>query len=223
MGETRRNRRNKNHEFSSVGGLVEQANIEMSLFAILPPSLGMCRNAAAMNQEASLKRIFSLFVFFLLLTRKPHGIFWGLELEVVCSGVEMRGAASCDLTAASWRFEAVLRHALRGQLWQNVVQVVGVGVAVARQVGHHLRFVVDAVPHHRVGLAGGAGRAHGEDEAPHPRHLQQLQDLPTRVKEIGSLRVCFGTNLVILFLSQYRRGDTLWSYEYHHVYCYFLN
>ena len=92
---------------------------------------------------------------------------------------------SCDLAAAAadasadatWRFKAVLCHALRGQLRQNIVQVVGVGVAVARQVGHHLGFVVDAVPHHCVGLSGGAGRSHGEDEASHPRHLQQLQHL----------------------------------------------
>lgn len=69
-------------------------------------------------------------------------------------------------------FEAVFGHALRGQLRQNVVQVVWVGVAVPRQVGHHLCLVVDAVPHHRVGLAGGARCPHGEDEAPHPRHLQ---------------------------------------------------
>lgn len=79
--------------------------------------------------------------------------------------------------SASSSFEAVLRDALRGQLGQNVVQVVGVRVAVTRQVGHHLRLVVDVVPHHRVGLAGGAGRPHGEDEAPHPGHLQQLQHL----------------------------------------------
>lgn len=95
----------------------------------------------------------------------------------------MCGAGSCNLAAAAaaatsaaaaasaQRFEAVLRHALRGQLRENIVQVVGVRVAVARQVGHHLRFVVDAVPHHRVGLPGGAGRTHGEDEASHPRNL----------------------------------------------------
>lgn len=88
---------------------------------------------------------------------------------------EVRGLAAA--AAAARRFEAVLCHALRGQLRQNIVQVVGVGVAVARQVGHHLRFVVDAVPHHRVGLSGRAGRSHGEDEASHPRHLQQLQHL----------------------------------------------
>lgn len=88
-------------------------------------------------------------------------------------------AAAADATAA-WRFEAVLCHALRGQLRENIVQIVGVRVAVARQVGHHLSFVVDAVPHHRVGLSGGAGRSHGEDEASHPRHLQQLQHLFNR-------------------------------------------
>lgn len=81
---------------------------------------------------------------------------------------------------AGGRFEAVLCDALRGQLRQNIVQVVGVGVAVSRQVGHHLRLVVDVVPHHSVRLAGGAGRPHGEDEAPHPGHLQQLQHLERR-------------------------------------------
>lgn len=74
-------------------------------------------------------------------------------------------------------FEAVLRDALRGQLRQNIVQIVRVGEAVARQVGHHLGFVVDPVPDHRVGFPGGAGRSHDEDEAAHPRHLQQLQHL----------------------------------------------
>lgn len=83
-------------------------------------------------------------------------------------------------------FEAVFGHALRGQLRQNIVQVVWVWVAVARQVGHHLRFVMDAVPHHCVGLAGGAGRPHGEDEASHPRHLQQLQHL-FRVQRVSSI------------------------------------
>lgn len=89
-------------------------------------------------------------------------------------------AESCDLAAAAaaaQRFEAVLCHALRGQLRKNIVQIVGVRVAVARQIGHHLRFVVDPVPHYCVRLSGGAGRTHGEDEATHPRHLQQLQHL----------------------------------------------
>lgn len=95
----------------------------------------------------------------------------------------LAGVLGGGLAAASGGLQAVLRHALRGQLRQNVVQVVGVGVTVARQVGHHLGFVVDAVPHHRVGLAGGAGRSHGEDEAPHPRHLQQLQDLDDKTKK----------------------------------------
>lgn len=94
----------------------------------------------------------------------------------------MCGARSCGLAAAAWS-EAVLRHALRGQLREDIVQIVGVGVAVARQVGHHLRFVVDAVPHHGVGLAGGAGRSHSEDEAAHPRHFQQLQHLLQRDEE----------------------------------------
>lgn len=94
---------------------------------------------------------------------------------------DLAAAAATASTAAAWSFEAVLGHALRGQLRQNIVQVVWVGVAVARQVGHHLCFMVDAVPHHCVGLAGGAGGSHGEDKAAHPCHLQQLQHLPALV------------------------------------------
>lgn len=82
------------------------------------------------------------------------------------------GGLAAAAAPAARGFEAVLRHALRGQLRQNIVQVVGVWVAVARQVGHHLGFVVNPVPHHCVGLSRGAGRSHGEDEATHPRHLQ---------------------------------------------------
>lgn len=90
-------------------------------------------------------------------------------------------AAATASTAAARSFEAVLGHALRGQLRQNIVQVVWVRVAVARQVGHHLCFMMDAVPHHCVRLPSGAGSSHGEDEAAHPRHLQQLQHLPALV------------------------------------------
>lgn len=104
-------------------------------------------------------------------------------------------AQSCGLAAAAaaatWRFEAVLCHALRGQLRQNIVQIVGVRVTVARQIGHHLCFVVDAVPHHGVRLAGGAGRSHGEDEASHPRHLQQLQHLFDRETRSETLAAKF--------------------------------
>lgn len=100
--------------------------------------------------------------------------------EARSCGLAAAAATTAAAAATAWRFEAVLCHALRGQLRQNIVQIVGVGVAVARQVGHHLCFVVDAVPHHRVGLSGGAGRSHGEDEASHPRHLQQLQHLFNR-------------------------------------------
>lgn len=48
---------------------------------------------------------------------------------------------------------------------------------MARQVGHHLGFVVDPVPHHCVRLSSGAGCTHNENKAAHPRHLQQLQNL----------------------------------------------
>lgn len=99
------------------------------------------------------------------------------EMKSDPPGSSRRERAHLAAAAAARRFEAVLGDALRGQLGQNVVQVVGVRVAVARQVGHHLRFVVDTVPHHRVGFPRGAGRPHGEDEPTHPRHLQQLQNL----------------------------------------------
>lgn len=99
---------------------------------------------------------------------------------------------SCDLAAAAaaatWRFEAVLCHALRGQLRQNIVQIVGVRVSMARQVGHHLSFVVDPVPHHCVRLSGGTGRTHSKNEAPHPRHLQQLQNLFLTERKGGNVR-----------------------------------
>lgn len=119
--------------------------------------------------------------------RMTRGVLWEWEEMRWVMGRQQRarseagGDRKClELEAVASRargFEAVFSHALRGQLRQDIVQVVWVGVAVTRQVGHHLRLVVDAVPHHRVGLAGGAGRPHGEDEAPHPRHLQQLQHL----------------------------------------------
>lgn len=38
-----------------------------------------------------------------------------------------------------------------------------VGVTVARQVGAKLRLVVNLIPDDGVGLAGGAGRANGEN------------------------------------------------------------
>lgn len=98
-------------------------------------------------------------------SQRTEGWGWGLAAAVA--------TPTC-------RFEAVLHDALTGQFRQDIVQIVGVGVAVARQVGHHLRLVVDAVPHHCVGLAGGARRSHSEDETPHPGNLQQLQHLFTK-------------------------------------------
>lgn len=55
---------------------------------------------------------------------------------------------------------------------------------MAGDIGHHLRLVVDLVPNDGVRLPCGAGSAHGEDEAPCPRHLQQLQHLETITMEI---------------------------------------
>lgn len=74
-------------------------------------------------------------------------------------------------------FQVVLADPLGRQLCQDVVQVVGVGVAVAGQVGAEFCLVVNLVPHDRVRLACGAGRADGEDEASVPGHDQELQDL----------------------------------------------
>lgn len=63
----------------------------------------------------------------------------------------------------------------------------GVGVAVARQVGAELRLVVHLVPDDCVGLAGGAGCAHGENESPVPCHQKQPQNLASlfAVREVA--------------------------------------
>lgn len=74
--------------------------------------------------------------------------------------------------------QVVLTNPLGRQLCQHVVQVIGVGVAVTCQVRTEFCLVVNLIPHHRVRLACGAGRANGEDEASIPGHDQQLQDLP---------------------------------------------
>ncbi len=65
---------------------------------------------------------------------------------------------------------SVLQDALGGQFFHHVVQIVGVGVAVAREVGAELRLVVNLVPHDRVRLSRGAGRPNGEDQTTVPRH-----------------------------------------------------
>lgn len=91
-----------------------------------------------------------------------------------------RGMVGCvPVYQLSWTsvLQVVLTDPLGRQLCQDVVQVVGVGVAVASQVGAEFCLVVNLVPHHRVRLARGAGRADGEDEASVPGHDQQLQDL----------------------------------------------
>lgn len=74
-------------------------------------------------------------------------------------------------------FKVVLAYTLGRQLGQHIVQVVGVGVAVAGQIGTKLRLVVNLVPHHRVRLARGARRADGENEASVPGRDQELEDL----------------------------------------------
>lgn len=74
----------------------------------------------------------------------------------------------------------LLRDALSLELLQHVVQVAGVRVAVARQVGAKLGLVVHLVPDYRVRLAGGAGRTHGENESAVPRHQKEPQYLGGR-------------------------------------------
>lgn len=78
--------------------------------------------------------------------------------------------------------QVVLSDPLSRQLRQNVVQVIGVGVTVAGQVGAKFCLVVNLVPHDRVRLPRGAGCADGEDQAPVPRRYQQLQDLVAQRK-----------------------------------------
>lgn len=78
--------------------------------------------------------------------------------------------------------QVVLSDPLSRQLRQNVVQVIGVGVTVAGQVGAKFCLVVNLVPHNRVRLPRGAGCADGEDQAPVPRRYQQLQDLVAQRK-----------------------------------------
>lgn len=101
---------------------------------------------------------------------------WWKPGSLSCSD-DLAAAATTATGAPSWRLEAVHGHPLSGQLWKNIVQVVGVGEAVTRQVGHHLCLVMDPVPHHGVGFSGGARRSYSEDEPTHPRHLQKFQNL----------------------------------------------
>lgn len=100
-------------------------------------------------------------------------------------------------------FQVVLTYTLGRQFCQHIVQIVGVRVAVAGQIGTKLRLVVDLVPHHRVRLACGAGCADGEDEAPVPGHDQELEDLKrcSRDNEGDFNSICYSVNeLFFLFL-----------------------
>lgn len=72
---------------------------------------------------------------------------------------------------------AVLRNALGGQFSQHVIQVIGIWVAVASEVGAKLCLVVHLIPDDGVRLARGAGGPDGENEAAVPGHQQQLQNL----------------------------------------------
>lgn len=105
--------------------------------------------------------------------------FWARHALSLFSA-RWRGMVGClSLYQSSWPsiFQVVLANPLGRQLSQDIVQVVGVRVTVACEVGAKFCLVVNLVPHHRVRLARGAGRSDGKDEASVPGHDQQLQDL----------------------------------------------
>lgn len=76
--------------------------------------------------------------------------------------------------------QGVHAHTLSRQFSHHVIQVVGVGVTVAREVRAELGFMVNLVPHDRIRLSCGAGRPDGEDQATIPRRDEQLQRLNGR-------------------------------------------
>jgi len=61
--------------------------------------------------------------------------------------------------------------------------VAGVRVPVASQVGAKLRLVVHLVPDDCVGLTGGAGCSHGENEPAVPSYQEKPQNLDKEMKE----------------------------------------
>lgn len=126
--------------------------------------------------RVSLEQMTKLKLHLLSLVSSGGYCRWWKPGSLSCSD-DLAAAATTATGAPSWRLEAVHGHPLSGQLWKNIVQVVGVGEAVTRQVGHHLCLVMDPVPHHGVGFSGGARRSYSEDEPTHPRHLQKFQDL----------------------------------------------
>jgi len=76
-----------------------------------------------------------------------------------------------------WRRDgSVVLDALCGQLGDDVVEVVGVGVAVSAVVAD-ARLVVDLVPDDRVGFTGRHRCSDGERQTTTPRLRQQLQHL----------------------------------------------
>lgn len=108
---------------------------------------------------------------------------------IQCPPSPWDGGLCVPLYQRSWPsvLQVVLADPLGQKLCQDVVKIVGVGVAVAGQVGAKFCLVVNLVPHHCVRLARGAGRANGEDEAPVPGHDQQLQDLESHMTEEANL------------------------------------
>lgn len=111
----------------------------------------------------------------------PSSISPGLSLGVSEDRCSKRGQRSlrrsgtpqhevCVCADRASVLQVVLPDAMCGQFSHHVVQIVGVGVAVAREVGAELRLVVNLVPHDRVHLSRGAGHPDGEDQTTVPRH-----------------------------------------------------
>lgn len=80
---------------------------------------------------------------------------WRQSIVGCCFSVEQHGCTSV--------LQVVLADPLSWQLRQNVVQVIGVRVTVAGQVGAKFCLVVNLVPHNCVRLPCSAGCADGED------------------------------------------------------------
>lgn len=71
---------------------------------------------------------------------------------------------------------AVLRDSLGSQFSQHIIQVIGIWVAMAREIRAKLCLVVHLIPDDGIRLARGAGGTDGKDEAAIPGHEKQLQN-----------------------------------------------
>lgn len=104
-----------------------------------------------------------------------------VQLWILCQHCVFTDSSQASLCGSVSGQTLLLGDALSLELFQDVVQVAGVRVTVARQVGAELRLVVNLVPDDRVGLARGAGRAHGENEPAVPRYQEQPQNLDEEI------------------------------------------